>query len=110
MKLDNCSYARTKLHAVFLGTLISGITFFLSKVALISLISFCVFSALSLSVFLIKCENCGVLLYRKSSKHHGLPAIGWQWVDPKCPCCEMKRYGLIDGVAALIGSKNRTPD
>lgn len=39
----------------------------------------------------VRCESCGVLLYRKYSTAHGLPHPFYYIIEGECPVCKVKR-------------------
>lgn len=40
---------------------------------------------------LLRCEECGVLAYRKDSRHHGMPKIDYLLAGKHCPNCGVER-------------------
>jgi hypothetical protein len=49
-------------------------------------------SLLSLIILNIKCEACGILLYRYNKKTHGIPNLRCLLPVSKCPVCDVERH------------------
>jgi|TARA_B100000700_G_scaffold147869_1_gene164762 DNA-directed RNA polymerase subunit RPC12/RpoP len=58
---------------------------------LLSWVFFIIYAIGCIGISLIRCENCGVLLYRYNSTSHGMPDIRTLKPVPKCPNCGIKR-------------------
>tara|TARA_R110000744_G_scaffold38214_9_gene87498 strand:- start:17103 stop:17372 length:270 start_codon:yes stop_codon:yes gene_type:complete len=50
-----------------------------------------VFFVCAIYSMLVKCEKCGVYMYRYNSKHHGLPHPKCFSLVKKCPSCGVDR-------------------
>lgn len=58
---------------------------------LLNWIFFIVYAVGCICIALIRCENCGVLLYRYDSKEHGMPNVKLLNPVTHCPKCGIKR-------------------
>jgi DNA-directed RNA polymerase subunit RPC12/RpoP len=61
------------------------------KDPLLSWVFFIIYAFGCIGIALIRCENCGVLLYRYNSASHGMPDIRTLKPVSKCPNCGIKR-------------------
>lgn len=50
-----------------------------------------IFFACAIYTMLVRCENCGVYMYRYNSKQHGLPHPKCFSFTNKCPACDVER-------------------
>lgn len=83
------------------------ISMMISSNGIVKIICFTLCIVPALSIFCIKCEQCGALLYRKDQKTHGMPVKGWESAikDTNCPSCGAYRYSFWEGIKALSQKK-----
>lgn len=59
---------------------------------MLGLVLIFIISILSLSIFLVRCEICGVYIYRFNKKNHGIPSLKSLIPVSKCPVCKTERF------------------
>lgn len=90
------SYARMKFYLLMVVGSVSGIvgfTFgFIYRLPLyFEWILFSILGFIGVYLMLMRCENCGTLLYRKDKKEHGFPHHLFLFQPKKCPVCGVDR-------------------
>lgn len=87
----NKSYARVKFFgAIGLSWLVALFIHFTSNEVIANSLAI-VFFACAIYTMLVRCENCGVYMYRYNSKHHGFPHPKCFSPEKTCPCCGIDR-------------------
>ena len=81
---------RTLIATLFVGWSAAAALAF-SDHAVLNLLLLIIFGFCSVFLMLIRCENCGTLLYRKDKKEHGFPSFAMLFPDTTCPVCGIER-------------------
>jgi hypothetical protein len=85
------SYVRLKFFGLVGCGWSSALCIKLFENQAISYVLMGVFFTCAICTMLVRCEKCGVYVYRYNSKHHGLPHPKCFSVEKKCPSCGIKR-------------------
>ena len=85
------SYARVKYFVVMVSAWIAALLITLFGAGIASDLLFIYFCLCSVYMLFIRCERCGVLLYRHDKDYHGLPSILYMTPSKRCPVCDIER-------------------
>lgn len=104
------SFVRFYFAAGYVIAIILMIILFISSNEYVAITCVVLFAFLSFSIFFIKCENCGAIMYRRDKKTHGFPVYKWENAikETNCPCCGVYRYGFWDGLSAFFSQKDKS--
>lgn len=98
------SFVRLYFILITIASFLLMVVMMLSDNGIVKISCFLLQLVPAISIFLVKCERCGAILYRRTEKQHGIPIKGWEQAlkEDCCPSCGIERYGFIQGVLNLV--------